>query len=156
MPPRHTPEPTPASTQSRPIIPHQPETRVRVTLELSASLFDLYEEQAIAAGNPSVEDYLVQRLQSCREHNSQKSLYLNADQCRRLESALEHNFSNPEVAIAQITAALAIQVEDVGVQLSPQLARRIASRVFKGETYAGVIQREVTRGLEIFAGMRPA
>jgi hypothetical protein len=156
MPPQRTPKSTaPAIPVKSPIVPHTPETRVRVTLELPASLFDLYEEQAIAAGNSSVEDYMQQRLQRCREHTALKPIYMNDAQRRRLEDALEHNIDNADVAIAQVCTALAIQVGDVGVQIPAQLARRIATRIFRGETYESVIRREVIKGLSVFAGLLP-
>ncbi len=137
------------------VITRSPENRVSLRLEVPQSLFTLYEEQG-AKFNREAEDEMVERLRRCVTYTATKPLYLDDDQRRKLEDALEHNIGSAEQAVAQITTALSIQVGDVGVEIPAQVARRLASRVFRGETYEEVIKREVIKALEVFCGMRPA
>ena len=150
MPRKVPPTPAPEKTV---IVQHRPDTKVRITLELPEALVDLYEEQAMARGL-TLEDILKERLHRCQSHTALKPLYMNDAERAKLESALGHNLSSAEQAIAQVTTALMLQVGDVGVELRPQLTARLATRVFRGETWEQVIRREVIQGLEAFCGMR--
>ena len=150
--PRKVPA-TPPSAERTVIVQHRPPTKVRLTLELDEALVDLYEEQAMARGI-TLEDMLKERLHRCQSHLATKPLYLDDAQRAKLEEALGHTFSSAEQAIAQVITATTLQVGDVGVEIRPQLAARLSTRVFRGETWEQVIQREVTRGLEAFCGMR--
>jgi hypothetical protein len=152
MAPRKIPATHPSSERTV-IVQHRPESKTRITLELNTSLADLYEEQGIARGL-TLEDILMERLHRCQSHTATKPLYMNDAQRAKLEEALGHNFTSVEQAIAQIITATTLQVADVGVEIRPQLAARLATRVFRGETWEQVIQREVIRGLEAFCGMR--
>ena len=102
----------------------------------------------------TLEDILKERLHRCQSHTALKPLYMNDAERAKLEQALGHNLSSAEQAIAQVTTALMLQVGDVGVELRPQLTARLATRVFRGETWEQVIRREVIQGLEAFCGMR--
>jgi hypothetical protein len=150
---RKSPTPSPSTSPARTIVQHQPETKVRVILEIPQSLFDLYAEQGMPASRMP-EDEMLARLHRCREHTALKPLYMNDEQRSRLERSLDHNFSTVDEAIMRITQALAIQVGDVGVSLPANLMRRLALRVGRGETWEGVVQRETVRGLEQFVGLR--
>lgn len=147
-------DPTATSPRSQ-VINRDPAQKVRVVLEVPQHIFALYEEQG-AKFSREAEDEMVERLRRCVTYTALKPLYLDDDKRRQLEDALEHNISSAEVAIAQVISALSIQVGDVSVPISSQLSRRIASRTFRGETYEDVVRRETTKGLEVFAGMRPA
>jgi len=145
-------KPTETHSTSAPIIPHTPESRTRVMLDLPTSLFDLLEQQAMEKGE-MIETYLVNKLNRTREYTSAAPLYFNDAQRARLERILDHNISNVDVALNQIEKVVMIQVGDVGVPLTPKLQQRLATRVFKGESYEEVVKREVIRGLEQFCGL---
>ncbi len=144
----------PTETRSTPamVVPHTPETKVRVTIELSASLFDLLEERAIEKGE-MIETFLVNRLNRTREYNANAPLYFDDNQRARLERILDHNISNVDVALNQIEKVVMLQVGDVGVKLYPRLQQRLASRVFRGECFEDVVKRETLKGLERFCGL---
>ena len=147
--------PTPQKPKATVVVPHPAETKVRVTLELSASLFDLLAEQGIASGRMP-EDEIIQRLHRCSTYTANKPLYLNDEQRSRLEKALGHNFNSAEQAIAQVTTATTLQVGDCGVEISPRIAQRVASRAkAERKTYEEVIQREVIKGLSVYTGLIP-
>src|SRR5512147_1692155 len=116
--PSKKPVETSATVHRAPIINRSPESKVRVILEIPQHVFALYEEQG-AKFSREAEDEMLERLRRCVSHTALKPLYLDDDQRRRLEDALEHNVSSAEVAIAQILTALSIQVGDVGVPISP-------------------------------------
>lgn len=146
-------DPTATSPRTT-VINRDPAQKVRVVLEVPQHIFALYEEQG-AKFSREAEDEMVERLRRCVTYTALKPLYLDDDQRRRLEDALEHNISSAEVAIAQILTAVSIQVGDVGVQIPSHVMRRLPSRVFKGETYESVVEREVIHALERFVGLRP-
>ena len=150
-----TKKPAETLTSPRPaVINRDPAQKVRVVLEVPQHIFTLYEEQG-AKFSREAEDEMVERLRRCVTHTALKPLYLDDEQRRRLEDALDHNLTSAEQAIAQVTSAISIQVGDVGVEIPSSLARRIESRTFRGETYDEVVRREVIRGLEVFAGVLP-
>ena len=144
----------PTDTRNSPsvVVPHTPETKVRVTIEMGASLFDLLETQAIEKGE-LIESYIVDKLNRTREYTAMAPLYFNDVQRARLERILDHNITNVDVALNQIEGVVSLQVGDVGIQLTPKLQQRLASRVFRGETFEKVVTREVTRALEVFCGL---
>lgn len=146
---------TPAAAARPQVINRDPAQKVRVVLEVPQHIFALYEDQG-AKYNREAEEEMLERLRRCVMHVALKPLYLDDDQRRKLEDALEHNISSAEVAIAQILTALSIQVGDVGVEIPSQVARRLQTRIFKGETYEQVVRRETIKALEVFCGMRPA
>ena len=152
MPPK---TPTTTRPKSPVVVPHPPEVKVRVTLELSSHLFDLYSEQGIAAGRMPEEE-MIERLRRCSGFTAAKPLYLNDDQRGQLEKALGHNLNSAEQAIAQVTSAVSLQVGDCGVEISPRIAQRVASRAkAERKTYEEVIQREVIKGLSVYSGLIP-
>jgi hypothetical protein len=148
------PSSSPTSSAS-PVVVHQPETRVRLTIEVSGALFDALEEQAIARGR-MVEDEIADRLHRCKGHVDSKPLYLNDQQRVKLERALGHNFSDAETAISQILTATTLQVGDCGVELPPRLTLRLASRAKSmRKEYETYVREETIRGLMVSAGLLP-
>lgn len=146
---------TTASPARTPVINRDPSQKVRVVLEVPQHIFALYEEQG-AKFSREAEDEMVERLRRCVTYTALKPLYLDDDQRRKLEDALEHNISSAEVAIAQVCTALSIQVGDVGVEIPAQVARRLSTRVFRGDSYEEMIKRVVLHGLKVHCGMEPA
>ena len=135
--------------------PEPNEPIVRLTIELPASLVKHYEEQA-QAWDRTPEFEIAERLKRCKTHVSTSPLYFTDDQRRELEQALGHNIQSPDVALAQLKNAVTLTVDEIKVELSPRLQQRIKSRVFRGESYASVVRREIVKALEVFSGIRPA
>lgn len=135
-------------------IPPAP-TMVKFSLTIPTAIYDHYAELGIGRGK-SAEEMIEERLLRCKDHNSLTPLYFNDQERSELEHALGHNCASPGVALAQLKNAVQLKVGEVLVELQPRLQQRIKSRVFRGEDYAKVVRREVVKGLEVFAGMRPA
>lgn len=133
-----------------------PPTYVMVKLRMTEQEYDLFTEQAIAAGHVTAEEEMLDRLRRHRTHTDSKHLYFDARQTTELEKALGHNASHPDVVLAQLRTAVTLKVGGIDVELAPVLQQRIKSRVFRGEDYASVVKREVIRGLKVFAGLLPA
>lgn len=144
-----------SSSRPRSLTVHQPEGKVRVTLDVPSSLFDLLEEQAIAKGR-MVEDEMIDRLRRFLSCSDPSALYFSGQQKSDLERALGHTCNTADIALAQLRTAISLRVGDVAIPLEPRIQTRIASRA-KAERRSAedVLKREVTQGLERYVGIRP-
>lgn len=132
----------------------KPDSRTRITLTLPTSLTDIYEEQAIASGR-LLEDEIAERLKRCMNHRAGRPLYFNDDQRSRIERITGHLVGDPETVLNQIEHAVSLKVDGIEIELPAQLQQRIRTRVWRGETYEGVVKREVLKRLQQFTGMLP-
>lgn len=125
---------------------------VKLTLRVSEDLHDVYAERAVKFGRP-VEDEMVRRLSDCREHTATSGVYLNDDQRNTLSQLAGFGFRNADDVLAWARKQCSLQVANVTVPLSTQLADRLRSRCF-GATWEEHIRRVVTENLEREVGLR--
>jgi len=129
-------------------------TRVKFKMELPESLWNVYEEQAIAHGR-SVEDEIEERLKLCQEYQSSRPLYFTDADRVVLEKAFGHVLAKPSQVLDRLGNLLNLRVGNIKVELPDRLQTRLRTRVFKGHSYEEVVQREVIQGLERYCGLRP-
>ena len=134
--------------------PARAPSTIRVTLHLDESLVARYERQGADAGL-ALEELLTQRLNRCVVHSASRPLYFTDKERTELEQITGgHVLETAAAALARLRTAVSVKVGDVAVTLNERLLSRLRTRVFRNETFEGVVKREVTRGLESFCGMR--
>jgi hypothetical protein len=129
-------------------------SRVRVMVELPETIYDQYVEQAIAR-NRNTEEVLTERLCRTKDHTALNGLYFNDDEKRELEKIIGHMVGDAAGALLRLKTTVVVDVGDVKVELDTKLVARLRTRVFRGQTFEGNVQRETKRGLEEYVGMRP-
>ncbi len=125
---------------------------VKLTLRVPESLHDQYAERAAKFGR-DVEDELLLRLRDCRDHTAAMPIYLTDDQRNELGQLAGRTFSKADDVLAWARKQCSLNVGNVTVKLSTQLADRLASRCF-GRTWEEHMQRTVTEALEREVGLR--
>lgn len=129
------------------------EVKVRLVLTLPSNIYDHYEEQATKR-DMEVEALLVERLSKCRDHTAQRGFYLNDEQRAALEESLGHMLRTPQEIVDKLRGLLSLKAGKLSIEIPANVQARIRTRVFKGESYETVVEREVLRALEIFVGLR--
>ena len=127
-------------------------TNVKFQIAIPEALYDSYRQQA-EANDRTVEDEIALRLQRCREHTATKPLYFTDDERADLERAIGRSARTPGHVVNGLRNLVSISVGGVEVEIPTVVQQRIRSRVFRGETYQQVVEREVIRGLRVFCGM---
>jgi hypothetical protein len=125
--------------------------KVQLRIELDEKLVQAYERQSDQ--RKKIETVLSERLVACQTHNSQKPLYINDDYRRTIEGLLKRNLNSPLDLVKAIERLVDVDVSGAAVSLPPPVLERVRSRCF-GRPLKEVVQEEVVRGLEEFAGLR--
>lgn len=130
-------------------------TKVLIKLEMSEKLYEEYEKMGGANGH-SVEEEIAKRLERCKEYTASRPLYFNDAERSEIEKLTGgHQAKSPETVLARLRTAMSIVVEDVTITINQRLLQRLSSRIFRGQTMEGVIEKVVLEALERHAGMRP-
>ena len=130
-------------------------TKVLIKLEMSEKLYQEYEEMGGKSGR-SAEEEISERLKRCKEYTANRPLYFNDAERSEMEKLTGgHLAKSPETVLARLRTAMSIVVEDVTITINQRLLQRLSSRVFRGQTMEGVIEKVVIEALERHAGMRP-
>lgn len=130
-------------------------TKMKVKIELPEALYLQYEEEG-ARNVRSAEEEIVKRLNGCKEHNANRGLYFNDKERKELETLTgRHIAGKPEVLLARLRNAMKLKVGDVEIILDSHILNRLITRVFRGQTLEGSIEKWVVEALEKHAGMRP-
>lgn len=129
------------------------DVKVRLVLTLPDRIYDHYDEQA-QKRSMELESLLVERLSRCRDHTASRGFYINDAQRAALEDALGHVIRSPQELVDKLQNLLSLKCDEVEIEIPANVQARIRSRVFRGESYAQVVKREVLRALESFVGLR--
>ena len=129
-------------------------TVVRTTLDIPVATYDAYAERALKhARDP--EDLMSIRLTATATHGD-GALYFTPEQKKRLDSACGHVISDAEGALQRLGTLVKIKCNDVVIEIEPRLLQRLNTRVWRGHTLEGDIQKVVLHALRVHAGLEPA
>jgi hypothetical protein len=123
-----------------------------VLLDMSASLRGAY-----AAEKPPdqpLRSYLVERLEKCREHTSDKSLYLTEYDLQYLSRKSGRNFDTVAELMQWIDDLSSLNVSGVGLRLDTDLLDRVVSRKDPDQSIGDCLSEYLAAGIEIKTGMR--
>lgn len=130
------------------------ETKVKFQLSIPESLYDHYERQAKRNGR-TAEEEMAERIKRCRAFTANKPLYMNDDERAEVERLTGHTIRNADSFIGRLRAMFTVHVDAIEIEVPSNLRARMLSRVFRGQTYKGNLQRIVVDAIERYCGMRP-
>ena len=125
---------------------------LRLKLDLPASVLNEYERQAEACGQ-TLEEYLADRLTRCVSYTSSKPIYITDSERQQIEILLRRNVNTAPELIKEIRVASSIRVDNVRVNLSQEVRRRLTTRhLDKTISYDEHVARIVKKLLQEFVG----
>ena len=123
-------------------------TLLSIKLNVPKEVLDKYEDQGQDLGRT-----MSKRLVQCADYVSEKPLYIDDRLRRRLERLFGKNFDGADEVVHLMERYVTARVENVEIQLSPQLLTRLKSRCF-GKPFNQFLTERVIEGLEEYAMMR--
>lgn len=127
---------------------------VQLRLTLPTELLNKYEAQALQSGQ-QLEDVIIVRLTEHQDQSSYtgRALSLSPEQRQELERALGKSIRTSSELVHSIRAALSVRINELTVQLTPELLRRLQTRCVR-VPFAKFLPEVIVRQLEHFAGLR--
>ncbi len=130
-----------------------PDTQI-LSLTLPVDIVELYEEEAKSKGK-TLDEVVIERLFSCRKHNSNRGVYFNDAERSELEKLTGGRIVyEAEDALKRIRNQLSIRLNNTQVTMSPTLLTRLKSRCSKAMDFKEFLRKQAIEGLERVAMMR--
>lgn len=118
-----------------------------IKLNIPDEILKQYEER----GN--LEKVLSQQLASTIAFTSEKPIYVNDTQRKRLERLFGRNFKDADDLVHLMEKYVTARIGEVDVTLSPALLIRLKTRCF-GKPFEQFLAERAVVGLEEYVGMR--
>lgn len=130
----------------------QPDTIVRISVDLPATVLESYADQAISR-NMTLESLLAERLGTCLTHTATRPLYLDDSQHQAIEKVLGRKAQSGDDLVALVTRLATVSVDNTSIPVQGHVLERLRTRCF-GMTLPDYLKQLTTRALEAEAGLR--
>jgi len=131
-----------------------PTVLCRISFSIPEDLYELYEQEA-ADQDKTIEEVMIQRLWTCRGHDSSRPLYFSDEERGKLESITGGRIlPDASTAIRRLENQASLHLDNTKVTFKPTLLSRLKSRCGRNQSFTAFVKKQAIEGLERYAMMR--